>query len=1125
MEPRLAGPPAEGTADHGVPDAARRLYESGGGLLREGKPAEALAALDAALAAHPEYAEAHDRAGLALRDLGRHEESLRRFERAIDLRHDFEAAIVHQGIACLELQRYEDAEDCFKLALARDQGSADLWTHLAMACWNQGRKGEAIAHFRRALGLDGTLADVHLFLAGLLHDEGLLEEAAESYRRGLALKPDVPELHANYGLTLLKLHRADEAAAHLEKAVALRPDFAEAYFGLGNARWEQQRDDDAQACFERALELRPDYGDAYVNLASVLKDRGEVGRALEYYRKAQLLNPDAVEPHHNMGVVLNLLGRPRDAIACYEEAQRIRPGHPDSLLNLAIARLQVGDLQRGWQDYDCRFRQTNPELGTRARAFSHPVWAGEPLAGRRILIWGEQGIGDEILFSAMYAEIVAAARVCVIECAPKLVRLFARSFPGARVVARSDPPHSETAQDFDFQSSAGSLARWLRPDLASFPAHSGHLAAAPERVARWRDRLAGLGPGLKVGFSWRSNNLKGERALACTRIEQWQPVFAVRGVHFVNLQYDDCRAELDNARQAFGVALNAFPEVDLFNDLDEAAALTQALDIVISAPTAVSLLSAALGVPTWQMSYGADWQVHGSDRNPWFPAMTQFKRAWNEEWGPILLAMAVRLRELAGQPLEPDVGAPLPGMNMDGGLARAHALLRENRLLEARVQFEQVLAGEPQSAQDWLGRARALRALDRLQEAAECAQRSLDLDPGLAEAALELGIARYYQGRIEDADAAYGRVLELDPRHLAARVNRALAGYERGDLDAAIVDYEAVLRDRPDDPAARFNLGLALLARGDLARGWEEYEWRFDQATLEDRNRSFPFPRWMGQDLAGKTVLAWKEQSVGSQLLFAGALPELIARAGYCIVECTPKLVPLFARSFPDCDIVPRTDPPHPYTQHAIDFQVPMCSLGRWLRRSPDEFPSRESYLAADEDRVDYWRDRLSQLGAGPKIGFSWRSIDTSGARSLACTLIEQWAPVLAGHAAAFVSLQYDECSDELERARRELGVPIHEPGGIDMFNDLDDVAALMRSLDLVISAPTAVSVLSAALGVPTWQLHHGMDWQMHGQPRHPWLRSLRRFQRSLHQPWEEVMRDVAAELERWLAARGSRRA
>ena len=637
------------TPGGGVPDAARRLYEAGAQLLREGKPAEALASLDAAAAAHPEYAEAHEQAGLALRELKRHEESLRRFQRAVALRPDFQAAIVHEGIAYLELQRYEDAEDCFKVALAHDQGSAELWTHLAMACWNQRRKGEAIAHFRRALELDAGLVDVHLFLAGLLHEEGRLEEAAESYCRGLTLRPDVPELHANYGVTLLKLSRADEAAAHLEKALALKPDFAEACVGLGNARRDQGRPKEAVACYERAVALMPAHGDAWNNLGSVLKDLGAVERAFDCYRRSAEVNPLSGDPHHNMGVLHNRLGNLGAATACYETALRVHPERPDSALNLAITRLEMGDFQRGWEGYEHRFRLKSHELGVAPRAFPWPRWQGEPLAGKRIFVWGEQGIGDEILFASLYPDVVAAAGGCVIECAPKLGPLFSRSFPGARVIGRGAPPLPDALEGIDLQCPAGSLARWLRPTLASFPRRDGYLVAPASRVAYWRERLASLGPGMTVGFSWRSSNTKGERALVFTHLDQWGPIFGVPGVRFVCLQYDDCREELAAARARFGVDLEAFPEVDLFNDLEEAAALTRAVDLVISAPTAASLLAAALGVPTWQITYGTDWHMHGTDHVPWMPATTRFSRNWDEGWEALVETIAGRLRGYAQQ--------------------------------------------------------------------------------------------------------------------------------------------------------------------------------------------------------------------------------------------------------------------------------------------------------------------------------------------------------------------------------------------------------------------------------------------------------------------------------------------
>jgi hypothetical protein len=126
--------------------------------------------------------------------------------------------------------------------------------------------------------------------------------------------------------------------------------------------------------------------------------------------------------------------------------------------------------------------------------------------------------------------------------------------------------------------------------------------------------------------------LKGERALACTSLAQWGPIFAVPGAQFVSLQYDECSAELADAERRFGLTLHVFPEVDLFNDLHEAAALTRACDLVISAPTAASILAGAVGVETWQMSYGPDWQTHGMERNPWFPAMVRFERPWNVSW-------------------------------------------------------------------------------------------------------------------------------------------------------------------------------------------------------------------------------------------------------------------------------------------------------------------------------------------------------------------------------------------------------------------------------------------------------------------------------------------------------------
>jgi len=240
----------------------------------------------------------------------------------------------------------------------------------------------------------------------------------------------------------------------------------------------------------------------------------------------------------------------------------------------------------------------------------------------------------------------------LVECVPKLVPLFRRSFPWAEVIAQSDPPDVRCIEGVEYQIAAGSLGKYFRQELTDFPKREetggAYLIADAGREAVWRDKLAEGGTGLKVGVSWRSSNLRGERALSCTRLSQWGELFKVPGVRFINLQYDPCEAELAEAEALHGIHIERYP-VDMYDDLDETAALMRSLDLVISAPTSVSILSAALGVATWQMNYGVEWQLHGQANNPWYPAMTNYARRWDEPWEDILKRMAGDLQAVTAK--------------------------------------------------------------------------------------------------------------------------------------------------------------------------------------------------------------------------------------------------------------------------------------------------------------------------------------------------------------------------------------------------------------------------------------------------------------------------------------------
>jgi Flp pilus assembly protein TadD len=476
----------------------------------------------------------------------------------------------------------------------------------------------------RAL-LQGVLV-AHPDHAGALHLLGVVEvnagepgHAKALFERALQLDADNAETH--YGLGVI-LQAEDDTSGALEsfrEAVRLRPLFSNALVNLGAILQERGHVAEARACFERAVASKPGYALALANLGAALNEQGEFDAAERVLREAIAIDPRLPTAHSNLLVTLSAQARVREA----------------------------------WDEYEWRWQFPDSTGGEpQRRPFVQPAWEPGKTDGS-LLVWCEQGVGDQLWMAGMIGDIepMTGADV-VLECHAKLVALFRRSFPWADIVAARNPPDALCAAA-DFQIGAGSLGRVFRRELAQFPRRAetsgGYLAADPGREQAWRQRIAALGQRLKVGICWRSCNTRGDRALSCTDILQWGDILRVPGVRFVNLQYDDCAAELDTAEKTFGVDIARYPEVDMFDDLDETAALMRGLDLVIGAPTSVTILSAALGVPTWQMSYGPDWQRFGQQHNPWYPAMRSFARNWDESWETVLGSIAGELRAIKPQ--------------------------------------------------------------------------------------------------------------------------------------------------------------------------------------------------------------------------------------------------------------------------------------------------------------------------------------------------------------------------------------------------------------------------------------------------------------------------------------------
>ncbi len=469
------------------------------------------------------------------------------------------------------------------------------------------------------------------------HRAGRVSEAIEAYRAAVAKDPGLAPAQFNLGQLLREQGDFAAAATAFERAAKLRPRAADAWLNAGICRESLGDLDRALECYREAARLDPPSPVAEFNSGNVLRKLGDLPAARAAFAAAAEGAPDAAEVWLNLGNVDRELGHLDDAIASLERAQSIRPDWPEPRWNLALAYLASGRLERGWEAYDARWPRAGLSM---QRGFPWPLWTGENLAGKRLLVWREQGLGDEILFATCVPDLVALGAEVCLAVDPRLADLYRRALPDVRVI--EDGHWGEGP--FDAHVPLGNLPGLLRRSRADFRPRWSYLVPAREQVALWADRLRATGSGFRVGISWRSGLRSADRRRYYAELDQWGPVLSVPGVTFVNLQYDECEAELAEAEAAFGIRIHRWPQADLREDLDGVAGLLWHLDLVVTAPTAVSSLAGAVGTETWQLDPGTDWTVFGEDRSPWLPAIRLFRRqAGQVSWSAAVGAVAEEL--------------------------------------------------------------------------------------------------------------------------------------------------------------------------------------------------------------------------------------------------------------------------------------------------------------------------------------------------------------------------------------------------------------------------------------------------------------------------------------------------
>lgn len=610
-----------------------------------------------------------------------------------DVLNDLANLLRESALTDLNAKTLKEAERLVRKAIKLDPKRAQYHNNLGniLRDLNPLNLTKAKASYQRALKLSPDLSGVTSNLGLVAEMEGDLDEAEIFYKKAVEQDSENPETLNNYAQLLAKKKKLDEAICYYEKAEKLAPENYS--IGLNKARCLMNicRNEDAMEEFQKLMELDDSRVEAFWNFATTLRKIGKLNEALEFSRTALEHFPKNLNLRHEIAsiqlvtghvyeteeILEGILGEvkegeklvggsgiyatlavaylyersPKEVLDMFQLAVDVDPDDMNSNINYAMALLSLGMLEAGWKIFKNRFDAD--EFTSPVRPFQKPAWEGQPLEGKTIAIWGEQGIGDEIRHASLIPDFMNENGSIIIECAPRLVSLFERSFEGTKIVARLEDLSVPFEEECDYQLPILDLASFYRPTIESFPQQPvAYLKPDPDRVAFWRGRLDELGTNPKVGFLWRGILETHDQTPHYATVDDIQPVMSVQGVDFVNLMYAESSKDRARILDEYGVVVHDWGDIDLKDDQDDLAALVSNLDLVISPLTATGNLAGALAVPVFTfMTKKRSPELLGYPDAPgWAASMRHFIKGYGETWEPTMAQITIEMKRLFGLP-------------------------------------------------------------------------------------------------------------------------------------------------------------------------------------------------------------------------------------------------------------------------------------------------------------------------------------------------------------------------------------------------------------------------------------------------------------------------------------------
>jgi len=606
-------------------------------LYSHGQIPESLVAIEILTKNYPNEPLLYNISGACYNLLGQFDAAVKSYKHALAINPNYAEVHFNLGVTLQKLGQLDVAVNSYEQALAIKPDYAEAYYNLGITLQKIGQLDAAVYSYSQAIAVNPNYAEAHFNLGNAYQKLGQLDAAINSYSKAVAIRANYAEAYYNLGITLQNLGQLDAAVNSFEQALAVRPDYAEVHFNLGITLQKLGQLDAAVNSFEQALAVKSDYAKAHSNLGVIFKELDQFNLAIQHQQHALKINPEFSEAHYNLGVALKDSGQHHEALRSYERALSIDPEHVDARWNLSLIQLLTENFKEGWANYEWRWlsKDHDPE-----RHYPHSKWKGQPLKDKTLLIYTEQGVGDEVMFCSCIPDLISQApKLIILECDHRLKPLLERSFPRVDFVikqALETPNNFKEFHSIDFQVALGTLPRILRSDFKFFSMQQSFLKADPDLVHKWQDRFSELGTGLNIGISWRGGRIESTIKSRSTPLSLWASVLK-SDANFINLQYGDYIEEINQVEESIGVSINDWADADPLKDLDNFAAQIAALDLIISIDNSTVHFAGALGTPVWVLlPYAAEWRWFlNRDDSPWYPSVRLFRQKNLDDWESI----------------------------------------------------------------------------------------------------------------------------------------------------------------------------------------------------------------------------------------------------------------------------------------------------------------------------------------------------------------------------------------------------------------------------------------------------------------------------------------------------------